>query len=209
MRNFFLPALVTFSSVALVITGLILATMDDFATVDSMKKNGFPKGLPIICHGGMWGDLFIISSVMGLITYFCKWSPVEWMVSAVFAYVASSLLHRMYAKTTIPEAHAHGGNLTAAGKVHMTYMFLAFTVIGLFYFRTPEEISQTFIILVSVALFVHVFLGTHLVLGMVDRYAHFDWVAKDYLCDENAWITVVFVGIFLCGRCLVVVEHAR
>ncbi len=149
-----------------------------------------PQGLPFIGHFGMWGDLFIITSLVGLIValYSEQWSLTQMLVMAGIGMALSIAMHCVYVMTPFPDSLAWKGGISAAGWMHVLYMGIVFAVVGLLFFCTTN-VSPPFLVFVSVLLTVHVAIGNHIVLGWLNETHHWSW-CPDFIHKPDPWIAI-------------------
>jgi hypothetical protein len=186
---------------ALVVLGGFFAYRDKMFFVSQMKGCGIDHGLPFVVHGGMWGDLLIISPLIAVIVcgYGNQWTLSQPCVAIAIGFVVSAGMHYfLYTKGAHPSAHQRGGQLTSCGWIHLVYMGGALAVLILFFFCTPN-ISNTFLYLTSTLLAVHMFIGSQVVLGFINP-SWFDEMPQKYF---SVWITNGVIWALLMWRCYV------
>ena len=149
------------------------------------KFPNHPVHLPFSAHGGMWGDIFIISPLLGVVvaTHGKEWRSDQIATTLVIGMVLSGIMHWQYRQTPFPDSLAWRGasffGFSVAGMMHFIYMGAAFALIGLLYFSTPEG-SRSFIIAASIALGAHGGCGNHMPLGTFSYTGLFAW-CPDFL----------------------------
>ena len=196
------PAMVAFVSLeCLVLLQALLAYFDHFLTVAQMRERGISQGLPFIWHFGMWGDILIISPLAAYIIglYSGHWRLRRIVISLVIGFILAAIFSWLYTLSDMPEAHVQNHNLTAAGNAHLVYMAIALAVFIQFLFFSGE-VSVPLLRIVSVLLFVHVFLGTHMALGIVKLNYPLDWYPAQPLESIFGWITLLAVAFGLAWR---------
>ena len=178
-----------------------LAYQDRFFTVAQMQERGISQGLPFIWHFGMWGDLVVISLLAAYVTgrYFGRWRLPWIMASLAVGFVAAGLMSWLYTLSPMPETHIQSHGLTGAGWVHLFYMGIAIAVFTQFFFFSGN-VSIALLRIVSVLLFVHVFFGTHMALGIFKLVFSLDWYPAQPLGSVFGWITLWAVGFGLAWR---------
>lgn len=185
----------------LVLAQLLLAHQDSFLNVAQMRARGFDQGLPFAWHFAMWGDLFVISPLAAYLVdrFHSQWSRPTVILSLAIGFVSSAVLHWTYTFAVFPEAHVIGHALTGAGVVHVLYMGLAIAVFVQFFLftRTVPAIS---IAVVSALVWLHVFVGTHMVLGLINHAYPQDWYPGEPLKSMAGWVIFVGVGLALLWR---------
>lgn len=175
---FFLVFLAFVAPVAL--QGLF-ARQDEFLTPGQVTQWG-RKGLPFVCHGGMWSDVIVFAPVMAFIisNHGAEWDE-DWIMAAyVVGLVASYAMHQyVYVPLgkQIPEAHTHDGGLTNAGALHLLYMSAGIAVLGLFYLDTPA-LKAAEVWTVSGLLLVHFVIGTHVPLKTWIKHHPVEWYPR-------------------------------
>jgi len=201
-------ALIVFALLeCLVFLQAFLAYQDRFLTVSQMRQGGIDQGLPFLWHFAMWSDLVIISPLATYLVgqYYRRWSLLSMLVSFGIGLVSSALLHRLYSLSGMPEAHVQNHALTAAGMIHAIYMCIAFAVFIQFFLFT-KDIAPWVLRVVSVLLLVHVFIGTHMLLGLINIAFPQDWYPAQPLRSIIGWATVATLAAGLLWRNLRDVE---
>ncbi len=176
----------------------LFSWFDGMLTPAQMRASGYDKGLPFLCHGGMWGNVFIISPLVAatMALYGAAWSSYNVVMAAFAGFVCSILMHLTYLGAKYPEAHVQFGKLTAAGYFHVFYMAAAFAALFLLYFGTSPLSPPWFLWMVSALLVIHVAVGTHVVLGIVKP----TWYAGDPLHSLwDTWIPVAATAVLTFG----------
>ena len=149
----------------LVVAQVALAWTDGFLTVPDMQARGYPAGLPLIWHFGVWGDLLLISPLVSFIVgrYSAQWRAPQTAVVLALAAVTTLLLGWFYTTGNVPGSHVHEHQTTLAGQLHLLYMAASITVFGLFYLCTHA--APNVVVGVTLLVITHVFFGTQLALG--------------------------------------------
>jgi hypothetical protein len=185
---------------ALVVAQGWLAYHDQFLTVTQMRASGVNSGLPFLYHFGMWGDLVISLLAAFIVGRFLKsWRPRWIAASLVTGFAISAYMHWTYLSASFPEAHVQNHQLTPAGWVHALYMALALAVFTQFFLFTAN-IPRAVLRLISVLLVAHVFLGTHMVLGLIDLYEPLGWYPAQPLRSFEGWAVIGIVATILFWR---------
>ncbi|TSC70697.1 MAG: hypothetical protein G01um101449_304 [Parcubacteria group bacterium Gr01-1014_49] len=148
---------------ALVIIQAMVAYRDGFFWPSQMLERT-SKGLPFAMHAGMWGDVFILSPLLAVIVAYRieEWSWTHIMIAGVLGLAASLGMHEQYKGIPWQEAHVQNGELTFVGKIHVVYMAVAFSILGLYYLAggyTP------YMWWTSLAVVIHVVIGNHMLFG--------------------------------------------
>jgi len=180
---------------ALVALQAWLAYRDHFLTVSQMQGRGVNLGLPFAWHFGMWGDLFIISPLAAYVMgRFSSTWRLRWILLSLALGIAAAIaMSWSYTLPDIQEAHVQSHRLTPAGAVHLVYMALALAVFTQFLFFT-ENVSSRLLRVASVLLVVHVFLGTHMALGLLQFVIPLDWYPAQPLKSIIGWSIIAAVA---------------
>jgi hypothetical protein len=183
----------------LIFIGAWFAYRDRFLTVKQMLAKGVPQGMPYVWQFGIWGDIILISPLLGLIVawYGGQWSPVEVSVACGIGFLVSAGMHYQYINhpIQIPTSLVYGQRLTLAGWEHFVYMAEALAVLILFYFAT-SRLSPWLVIITSSVLMVHT-----AVLGMntMLKVKPLTWYPSGPLFDRPGIMVSAATGIFLAG----------
>lgn len=195
--SFSIPA--AFISVLWVLLEGVLAHLNGMLTPAQMSAR-YPgrRGLPFIAHGGMWGDIFIISPLIGFIagTYGSSWTPVQIVTMLAISMALSGAMHWTYIQTPFPDSLAwKGEGITAAGCLHVIYMGYAFCIIGLLYFCTPSP-NPPMVLLTGLLLGIHVIIGTHILLGILNEYEPMEW-CPNLLAPPTGYVVLGAWGVLI------------
>jgi len=184
-----------------VLLGGIFAYDNHFLTVSQMKMRGIERGLPFIAHGGMWGDLLIVTPIAGMMVYYHgeQWTLLQIIICSIGGVVASGLMHQLYLSSAFPEAHIKNHKLTEAGMVHVVYMAGMLSIMFLFYFCTGH-VSPSLVITSSILLTIHIMFGNHIPLGLWRP----TWYGRKP--DMTAYVTVMVTGIVLAWRTFAIIH---
>ncbi len=180
---------------------VFFANRDSFLTASQMQARGFPKGLPLLYHAGIWGDLVIFTPLLAIIVslYSDRWSADDIFTSVGIGVVSLCVMGFIWVKAAehgLPEAHTYGGSMTTAGLIHGMYFAAAVAIIVLFFFHSG--ITQKAAVIVAVILAVHLIYGTHIVLGLFAPSWYPDRPHKQIL----TWVIVLVCWSALVWRCL-------
>lgn len=195
-------AIISFACLeCLVAIQALLARQDHILTVSQMRQGGVGQGLPFVWHFAMWGDLLIVSSLAAYMIgrYSFRWHSGRLLVSFALGFVLAAILSWTYTFSTIPETHIKNHQLTAAGIVHLFYMAIALAVFIQFFFFT-EDVSARLLGVASLLLFVHVFFGTHMALGVLNVIYPLSWYPAHPLKSILGWCTIATVALGLIWR---------
>jgi hypothetical protein len=186
------PAIIAFIFLeCLVATQALLVYQDHFLTVAQMRGRGISQGLPFVWHFAMWGDFLVISPLAAYVIgqYHRRWSLRSLLASLAIGLISSGFLHWLYSLSGMPEAHIQNHALTAAGWVHAIYMWIAFSIFVQFFLFT-QNVAPRVLGVVSVLLLIHVFIGTHMVLGIINIEFPQDWYPGQPLRSIPGWVTI-------------------
>jgi hypothetical protein len=185
----------------LVLAEFVLAYRDDFLNVAQMRHRGFEHGLPFVWHFAMWGDLLVISPLAAYLVhrFHPRWHRERVTLSLVVGFISSAALHWTYRFAPFPETHVVDHALTGAGWVHLLYMGFAISIFIQFFLFT-ETVSTACLCVVSALVFLHVFVGTHMLLGLINLAYPQDWYAGEPLKSLAGWMIITLVGITLLWR---------
>jgi hypothetical protein len=177
-----------FVATLMVVIEGILAYADGLFLLRQIHNRGYSIGLPCVFHGALWTDLIVINPLMAAILYLYSgaWSPRQVIVVGAIAFITTFGLHALYSKSKTPDPLAWKGKVTRAGYVHVLYMGMAFTVIGLLYFCTPL-VDPLFLKVASSLLAFHVFVGTQMLLNIFQPL----WWGKTLLSDWQSLVTLL------------------
>jgi len=177
------------------------AYRDSFLTVAEMRLRGIDHGLPFVWHFAMEGDLLLVSPLAAYLIgeYSHQWRFRSILISLGIGFASASVLSYLYTFSGMPEAHIQNNALTSAGVGHLFYMAFALAVFTQFFFFI-QDISKLLLRVVSVLLLVHVFIGTHMALGVLNLIFPFDWYPAKPLESPFGWVTIAAVAIGLAWR---------
>jgi hypothetical protein len=202
-RFAWLPAIVTFICLeCLVGLQAVFANQDHFLTIAQMKGRGISQGLPFVWHFAMWSDFFVISPLAAYVTgrTFSQWRQRRILATLAVGVVSAITLSVFYMfLSSFPEAHVQNFRLTHAGVAHAIYLAIAVSVFIQFLCFT-DGVSLGLLRTVSILLLLHVFIGTHMALGIIKLYYPLDWYPAQPLESFFGWATVIAVGIGLAER---------
>ncbi len=185
---------------ALVLVQVPLAWADGFLTVSDMQQRGYPAGLPLVWHFGVWGDLLLISPLTACVIarYVSQWSVLQICIVILVSISITAFLGWFYTTGSLPGSHAHDHQTTLAGLAHLIYMAGVVTVFGLFYLCTRASVQAA--LCVTLLVVAHVFCGAQLAIGLLKRFIHLPWYPHQPLHDPTAWGQFIAVVMF-CAWC--------
>jgi hypothetical protein len=187
----------------LVITQGYLAYRNHFLTPSQMVNGGTAAGLPFLAHLGMWGDLIYVSPlaayIVGRFSPSWRWPEMAGCLAAGIG--LSTALGWSYLSGNLPEAHVQNHQLTAAGWLHQAYMALALAIFTQFFIFT-SNVPRYLLWGASFALMIHVFVGTHMALGIYNLYFPASWYPAEPLRSPQGWGVFGVVTAILLFRSL-------
>jgi hypothetical protein len=193
----FLPAIIVFVFLeSLVVIQALLAWKDHIFTLSQMRQAGINQGLPFVWHFAMWGDLIIISGLAAYIIgrYSFTWSGRKVLVSLILGFAITTILSWTYTLSDMFETHVQNHHLTNVGIIHFFYM--AFTLaVFIQFFMFTKRISIRLMRTTSLLLIIHVFIGTQMLLGIINAITPLDWYPAKPLRSIQGWL--IFVSIVL------------
>lgn len=171
-----------------------------------LAKHPGRRGLPFIAHGGMWGDIILLSPLAGFAvgTHGGDWTLVQIVIMFVIGMMLSVTMHLTYVRTKFPDSLAwEGEGVTAAGWLHVVYMGVAFAIIGLLYFYTPSS-NPLLVSLAGLLLSMHVVIGTHIPLGSFNELEPMGWCPNFFVPPTGyvvlgAWGILIAMTMFAVG----------
>lgn len=173
---------------ALVVLQVALAQRDGLLTHDQMVRRGFEHGLPLIWHFGVWSDAVMLSGLIAWIVYASihRWKPLAIVIVSTGALAVTIAMTWSYTKSSLPEAHVVDQSATPAGWAHAAYMWIALTVVALFFTQQPAA-SLRLRLVVSWLILAHVFIGTHMLLGLLAMNGALPWYQEKPLQSLAGW----------------------
>ncbi|MFZ3043907.1 MAG: hypothetical protein WA058_02235 [Minisyncoccia bacterium] len=126
----------------------------------------------------MWGDLFLLPALMAyvVVNYGDEWTAQQVVVMAIIGMAITLGNHLLLIFTQeildpLGWKHERWSTLIA---LHFVYMSAYVALVGLFFFCSPG-VSVVAAITVATILGVHMALGTHVPLGVMERWYQWDW----------------------------------
>lgn len=196
------PAIVVFVCLeCLVIVQALLAWQDHILTLSQMRQAGIEQGLPFVWHFAMWGDLLIVSGLASYIIgrYSFIWDIRKILFSFVLGFALATVLSWTYTFSGIYGAHVQNHSLTIIGVIHLVYMAIALAVFIQFFFFTTN-VSMRLLRMTCILIFVHVFVGTHMVLGIINAISPLDWYPDQPLRSIFGWLILATIVLGLIWR---------
>jgi|GEM_PF-2502366 len=194
----------------LVIIQAVLAYRDNFLTVNQIQNIHILQGLPFLWHFGMWGDFFIISPVVAYLVrhYLNQWRFRSVLLSFTIGAISACLFGWLFTLSAVPEAHMQNHHLTSAGIIHLVYMAVAVTIFLEFFLFTPSVLPSELKVVSSLVV-LHVFLGTHIALGILQFIIRLDWYPGKPLKSIIGYLTISTITTVLFLRNLQVESFAK
>ncbi len=191
------------SIVGLILTlaGFAVGWANGFATVEQMREGGVLKGLPIFWHEAMWSDLINISPMIGIIVVNCssRWTVTEWLLAGAIGLAGSILMHYTYTMGNMAEAHVQNHRLTTAAIPHFFFMWMAISILLLFYFRTERQ-PWEFVWSCSALLIVHLIVATHIPMKVWSP----EWFPEQQILDIPTVSVIVGCSVVLIWRSIAI-----
>ena len=105
---------------------------------EQMISRGINNGYSFLEHAGMWADFFIVSPLVSYVMWKYKDIPYlsvrgMWILVAILVGWMFAVYQYQQISITTPEAHAHYGQTTLAGWIHLLYAVFTMWVIVLVY----------------------------------------------------------------------------
>ena len=164
-------------------------------------------GVSFFAHGGMWGDMFLLPTLFAciIVSYGVTWdvAQIKQMMLIGIAITAANQL--LCNQSPVPDVLGWQGekfSLTIA--LHFVYMSTYVALAGLFFCYTPG-VSVTAAVWVAVILGIHMAFGTHVPLGMLNRFAQWVW-CQDFLSSPILpylsaviWLTLSILATIATG----------
>ncbi len=186
--NWKIFALAMFIGEALVALQGLVSWNDGYFSAPQMQRKGY-RGYSFLQHGGMWADFFLITPLVAYLVgkYNFAHTPTVALIFAAALILWNALAVFVFAPDgkAMPEAHTHGGNITAAGWILILYAGIATGIIAMVYlpgYATPP-ISNVDIMVVSAVLF------PWLIIGVTKFSPEWEW--------KHPEVLLVAIGAFL------------
>jgi hypothetical protein len=179
-----------------------LTWRDKFFSPDQMRSKGISEGLPFIAHLGMSSSIILLApvAIQIMCSYSQYWSTSSIIYSLMAAAVISAAMCYSYTFAKLPESHVKNGRPTPAGYVLFLQMVMVITITILFFFYTVQ-VATTDAIIVLVSLMIHIFVSTHIPLGL----AKVEWFPVEPWRDWKTWATILVSFLILFWRFCVIV----
>ena len=183
-----------------------LAKKDNFYSVDQMLAH-HGIGVPMDKHFGiMWSDPFFLTPLLAVLGWMDDrgWSWGWDGLVFVSAFVLSAVMHYQYLQDDTENAFMHDKRLTPAACVHFLFMWMTFTFLGHTYTRVPHE-NAVLLVVTSLVLFIHVVLGTHLIVKIKSP----TWFPKKPPADTITLVVWAGAALLLSGLTLYNISFVR
>ncbi|MDO8514398.1 MAG: hypothetical protein Q7S50_02525 [bacterium] len=181
MNEFSRPIAVLF--IAFLIWQILAAFKGGWGTWGQIQAGGHKAGMGIIYHGSIWGGLYLWWVMATIWQRFGdQWStPASIAIPVVVGIVITILMLIVWKQGNQLEAHQQ----TSAGIPLALQLGLAIAITCAFYVFT-KDVSSDFSLLVTVLMFVYVFLSMHIVLSAFEPVFYTDKPAQ----NPVTWITL-------------------
>ena len=173
--------IITGSMLLVALMGLTSYRNGTFFPSQVIARFGKP-GVSFFAHGGMYGDFFLLPTLFAVIIvlYGAAWSTeqVRQMLLIGIAITAANQL--LCNQSPVPDVLGwQGEKFSATIALHFVYMSIYVALAGLFFCYTPG-VSEKAAAMVAIILGIHMAFGTHVPLGMLNRFMHWEW-CQDFL----------------------------
>jgi hypothetical protein len=148
------------------------------------------RGLPLVMHGGMWGDLLLLPYILGAVAarFGDQWEVphVRWALLIGFIVTLGNHIN-LCVNQRIPDPFGWQEEWWSwAIFFHFLYMWGATAIIILFvFFTSGAEVAV--VVLMAALVGLHLMFGIHMPLGMLNRYARFEWSPEFLRPDSIAF----------------------
>lgn len=192
----------------------LMAWENNWLTAMQMRDQ-FPSDsiLPLAWHGGIWFDFPLTFWLAYLVRQHPEWTWWQWLISLVIGFGTSAFMHYIvYAPATLPntnpmvvvtqEAHVQYGKVTGpVGMPHAIFFGIMFAILINFAIfsqnPSPFELWTTAAIVV-----VLLFVGNHMVLGLVKEWIILGDYRGDPLHSGIGWATIIGGGAVATVICI-------
>ncbi len=143
--------------------GLFSYIEGTFSWRQMLDRHHVARSIPWNAHLAMWGDLLVISPLMGYIigTYHAQWSNYNIWRAGTAGITLGLIAQLWYAKSPAFEAHVMHHRVTLSGWMHALFMGAVITVVLLFYSSATSGRSVHDLVLMGSGLWLVIFLGSH------------------------------------------------
>ncbi len=187
------------------------------------------NGIAFAAHGGMYGDFLLLPLVAAYIVHaHCgNWDWEHVKVMSIVGVVVATGNHLSCIQSKIPDPigwEKEKVNLTIV--LHFFFMSSMVMFAGMFYIS--PDVSVTEVVFVSVVLGIHMAFGTHVPLGLINRWIRWTWcpdligspglprisiiiwmTLSGFSTYAAGWCAGVIVAFIGCGFALMVITLAR
>jgi hypothetical protein len=182
----------------IIVASMLVVVLEGFAAFH-LSGNFWPSqvmarwgkaGISFFTHGGMWGDMFLLPALMAVIVvnYADEWTSRQIVTMAAIGIAITLGNHVLLIFTqVIPDPlgwkEEKWSTLIA---LHFVYMSTYVALVGLFFFCSPN-VSVTAAVTVAVILGIHMAFGTHIPLGVLQRWTRWMW-CPEFLHSQALWM---------------------
>lgn len=143
-------------------------------------------GIAFFAHGGMWGDFFLLPPLMAfiIVKYGDGWSMKLIVIMCAIGVVATTANHlNLILNQPVPDPLGwQQEKWSTPIALHFVYMSTYVALAGLFYYSPHVSVKAA--VIVSVVLGIHMALGTHVPLGILNRFMNWSW-CPDFLSNNG------------------------
>ncbi|MDB5244307.1 MAG: hypothetical protein JWN18_177 [Parcubacteria group bacterium] len=157
-------------------------------------------GIAVGIHGGFYGDLFVLPALFWYLTakYGSEWSSemVGFAIKIGFTVTFANHLLLIFTQTVPDPFGWKGERWSLTIFFHFLYMWIAVMFIALMYFTPgtdPHDVA-----LGSIVVGVHMMAGTHVFLGIVNRWKRWSW-CPDLIASPTLPLMLVGLWAVLTG----------
>lgn len=193
------------------------AYFEEMFSPKQMQKSGRKFGMPWITHGGaFFGDTFLVTpaTAYAISRYALSWRIQDHVLQVGIVWLINAIFHWVWSRQKMPDCLACYGRLKLAGIPHFLYMGFALTFLVMFYFDTTVRIDPKDLVVISLVLGFHLFIGCHTVPSLWNVLAKhvpsfglqpLSWWKINTLKDPGALIPLVgcWIALFFRSRWLI------
>ncbi|MDD3530984.1 MAG: hypothetical protein PHV99_00060 [Candidatus Pacebacteria bacterium] len=186
-------AVIAVSMLLVVVEGLFSYFVSGNFTPTQVIARWGKSGISFIAHGGMWGDFFLLPALFAFIItrYGASWNTKMIVIMVSIGVLVTLANHLMLISTqVVPDPLGwKGEKWSTVIALHFIYMSTYVALAGLFYFSPGVSVKAA--IMVSVMLGVHMAFGTHVPLGLLNRWYQWVWCPDFIASPQLPYLTTV------------------